>query len=69
MFLLSSASIWFSIPQHIAGFVLIFVSLGLLLIRKLYYNKNKEKYNAKIDITFKVSALIVMLIACILSVL
>ena len=69
MFLLSNASIWFSIPQHIAGFVLIFVSLGILIFRKLYLNKNEEKYTAKIDITFKVSALIVMLIACILSVL
>ncbi len=67
--LVSNAEIWFSIPYHIVGFIMIFLSLGILLFRKVYYKKHTETYNAKIDITFKVSALLVMLIACLLSIL
>lgn len=60
---------WFQAWYHILGFVLVFVSLGILLVRKLILKLKKQNYTAKTDITLKASAFFVMLIACILAIL
>ncbi len=65
----NNAGSWFQVWWHVVGFCLIFLSLAVLVARQLYMKKKGDKFTAKQDLGFKITAFLVMLSACLLSIL